>query len=347
MRIALGVAIAFLAVYMVALRPKSASAPVPPAPTPAGNVATGKPAVTGAGKAVEAAKGAVAATEAQQTKEGQDAGVVPSTGDDTATRSAPGSKAAPRPAAPAVPAADVAGLPRPVAKAIQAHEVLALLFTNGVSADDRAVQRSLAAAEHRIGEHKVLFRSVPLGTISRYGRITRGADVEQSPTVVVVDRQLRATNLVGYVDPLTVEQAVVDALRASGSAFGVSFLRGLNAHTSAVAHDLNALPVPGNGRQYVRYLHAANERFASFVRGVRALPAHGEWAAVKRGTVHDLLAMRSVRTGLARSLGKHPGDAKLHRLVGAARTRDARAEHRFAVRAQRHHLISATIPALP
>ena len=94
MRIVLGVAVAFLAVYMIALRPKSASAPVPPAATPAGNVNTGKPAVTGMGKAVEAAKGAVAATEAQQTKEGRDAGVVPSTGDQSTTGSAAASKPA-------------------------------------------------------------------------------------------------------------------------------------------------------------------------------------------------------------------------------------------------------------
>lgn len=348
MRIVLGVAVAFLAVYLIALRPKSESAPPPPAP--AGNVATGKPAVTGAGKAVEAAKGAVAATEAQQTKEGQDAGVIPSTGDETAKRSSSASTSASHSrahSAPAVAAADVAGLPRPVARAIKGGEVLTLLFTNRVSADDRAVQAAVRAASHRFGDGKVFFGRVPLGKIARYGRITRGADVEQSPTVVVVDRKLRATTLVGYVDAVTVEQAVVDALRGSGGAFSVAFLRSLDAQTSAVAHDLNGLPVPGNGRQFVRYLRHANPRFAAYVRAVKAIPAHGRWAKLKRATLHDLVAMRGARTGLARSLGAKPSDAKLHRLVGPARSHDAAAEHRFAARAERHHLISARIPALP
>ena len=37
-------------------------------------------------------------------------------------------------------------------------------------------------------------------SVSRYQAITRGVDVEQSPTIVVADRNLKAETLVGYVD---------------------------------------------------------------------------------------------------------------------------------------------------
>ena len=48
----------------------------------------------------------------------------------------------------------------------------------------------------------------------RYQAITRGADLEQSPTIVVADRNLKAETLVGFVDAETIQQTVVDALRA-------------------------------------------------------------------------------------------------------------------------------------
>jgi hypothetical protein len=139
----------------------------------------------------------------------------------------------------------------------------------------------------------------------------------------------------------------VDALRASGGAFTVPFLRSLNAQTSAAAHDLNRLTVPSGGTQYVGYLHRSADRLAAFARGVRAIKAHGRWVAVKRGALADVATMRSTREHLAKALGAHPDAAKLRKLVPAARTRDAAAAKRFAKRAERHGLISAEIPALP
>jgi len=348
MRIVLVVVVAFLGIYVMFLRPRTEVAPVAPAPAPAGNVNTGKPAVTGPGKAVEAAKGAVAATERQQAAEGRNAGVTPATratGTATTPATKPAHKAA-RPA-PAGPAVDTAGLPAPVARAIAAHKVLALLFTNEVSADDRAVQVALRHAGHTVAG--VFVRVAPVGTIARYGRITRGADVQQSPTLVVVDRKLRATTLVGYVDALTSEQASGDAARASRGALHAPFLRSLDGMTSSVAHDLNRLPVPvrGEGSQYARFLRSADRRFARYVRAVGAIPAGRRWRGVKRASLSDLARMRSARDGLAWSLGAHPTRAKLDRLVPAAVARDAAASERFTARAKRLHLVSVAIPGLP
>lgn len=207
MRIVLVAAVAFLGAYMMFLRPKADVGPVAaaPAPAPAGNVHTGKPAVTGPGRAVEAAQGAAAATNREQAAQGGGAAVAPTSHATSASHPAHTAT----PAAPAAPAVDTAGLPAPVARAVAAHEVLALLFTNRVSADDRMVQAGLRHARRAV--NGVFAQVVPLSALARYGPITRGADVQQSPTLVVVDRRLRATTLVGYVDGLTIEQALLDA----------------------------------------------------------------------------------------------------------------------------------------
>ena len=52
--------------------------------------------------------------------------------------------------------------------------------------------------------------------VPRYQAITRGVDVEQSPTVVVVDRNFKADSCsIGYVDRDAINQAIVDAMRRS------------------------------------------------------------------------------------------------------------------------------------
>ena len=90
--------------------------------------------------------------------------------------------------------------------------MLVLLFYNGRSADDKAVRRALSHV-HRHGG-KVFVDAHWIKNVGPYQAITRGADLEQSPTTIVVDRDLKAESLVGYVDTRTIDQAVADALRA-------------------------------------------------------------------------------------------------------------------------------------
>jgi hypothetical protein len=342
MRIVLAVAVAFLAVYMVALRPKAAVTPpaAPPA-KPAGNVNTGKPAVTGLGKAVQAAKGAAAKTEAEQKAEGGDAGATGTAPGTQSGAAATGTAAkhATRPAAkPAfkAPAVDTSGLPKPVARAIHRHEVLALLFSDRTSPDDRAVQSALRQVR---GDTKGLYAHVAsIRTISRYGPITRGADVQQSPTVVVVDRRMKATSLVGYVDALTIRQAVVNAMRSSGGLFADPFLRHVNNSCSSAAHDIAALPQPTSGTQYATAARADTARWDRFVHGVRGLPAGRRWTAFRAATLKDLVAMQSARHALVHSLGKHPTTAQAVRADQRFTTRNTPVFNRFAKRADRHGL---------
>lgn len=206
LRILLVAAIAFLAAWMLFLRPgpeELPSTPVTPAVTSGGGSA--------AGDAVAGANAASAQADAQ-------AGAL---ADGTAATTAPGT-AVGAPAAPATQAATgepvevnpqaLARLPRDVARAVRRDKVVALLFWNSEAPEDRRVRRSLRSA-NTYGD-KVFVKAASVRDISRYAPITRGVDVQQSPTVVIVDADLHAESLVGYVARTTIRQALSDALRA-------------------------------------------------------------------------------------------------------------------------------------
>jgi hypothetical protein len=227
-RILLVCAVAFMAAWMLFLRPSTdagtpaVDAPAPAASTPPAVAAGGEKAESLAGKAVEKANEATAATDARVerladgTETAADAGsaanatgtgTVPATAGDTAVPGTePGGKLTAK-------AAAAGGLPLRVLKAIGDHKVVVLLFWSPKSADDKAVRKALANIDRHDG--KVLAHATNLKRIARYGQITRGANVEQSPTIVVVDRKMKVETLVGYVDRVTIDQAVTDALRNS------------------------------------------------------------------------------------------------------------------------------------
>lgn len=118
--------------------------------------------------------------------------------------------------APRAPRAARSRIPAPTAspvavqQALAAGKVVVLLFWNHRSSDDRAVRDELA----HVGTYggRALIAAAPVRDVSRYGEVTTGVQVLQSPTVVVVDRQRRASVLVGYTDRAEIGQAVLNAL---------------------------------------------------------------------------------------------------------------------------------------
>jgi hypothetical protein len=305
-RIVLGAAIAFLAVYMVFLRPKTDATPAPAPATPAGNVNTGAPAQTGFGKAVEAAKSAAAASNAASAKSSAEALAAgsDSTGTQSATGAATGTaKGSTTP--PATPAsAKATGLPLSVLKAVADHKVLALLFWNPKSPDDQLVHKALKHAERFHGE--VFIHAAPISKVSRYARITRGADVEQASTIVIVDRKLRSTNLVGYVNTMAIDQAVLDALRSSGGLFKTDYLKRVNGACSSVVHDIVAMPQATTVRQAPRALSSGVDRFGRFVHELRVTPAPSRLHGFHTTLVAEAAAMQAFHRSQVRALGKHP-----------------------------------------
>ena len=223
-RILLVCAVAFMAAWMLFLRPSSdAGTPAAEAPVPAANAPTadrpveagGEQADSLAGKAVEAANDASAAADqrVERIENGTETAADAASAAN-ATQSTTGNAAAGAEKAPAAKEADaaVAGLPKRVANALERHKVVALLFWTPKASEDRAVRKALTGIDRHDG--KVLAHATHIKRIATYQQITRGANVEQSPTIVVIDRNRNVQSLVGYVDRVSIDQVVTDALRA-------------------------------------------------------------------------------------------------------------------------------------
>jgi len=208
-RIVLICAVAFMAAWMTVLKPKPVTA------EPDGSTATtttqAPTAQSAAGRFAQRAEAAKATAESAAAKAaGEDtaaaAGTSAATKAGTTAVTTGGATAAAKPAKPA-------GLPTRVRTALADDKVVVLLFWTPRAADDRAVHAELAKVDRHAG--KVVVQAAPVARIARFQRITRGADVAQSPTVVVVGRDRKAETLVGYVDHVSVDQLVTDALRNS------------------------------------------------------------------------------------------------------------------------------------
>jgi pyruvate/2-oxoglutarate dehydrogenase complex dihydrolipoamide acyltransferase (E2) component len=203
MRIALAATLAFVALWLVALRPKPVEdvAPAPvPAAEPNSTSLTERPA-----QAAEAVGNANAA----------------SAGHEAAANGAPAS-AAPATQAPApAAAADKAPAAKPaktssartdrgadaVLRDLDAGRTVVLLFWDRRAPDDRSARHAVARVDRRGG--KVGVHVAPIRDLGRYGRITQSVPVTQSPTVLVIGRDKKAETITG----LTVAEEIDDKVR--------------------------------------------------------------------------------------------------------------------------------------
>ena len=219
-RILIVCAVAFLAAWMLFLRPSAdAGAPAEEAPVPTASQpvdAGGEQAESLAGKAVEKANDAKAKADATsasidaQSDAAGDGVVATTPGQPVAPATDPAQPAGAAAPAKAKTAEDAGGLPLRVLHAIADRKVVVLLFWQPKSADDRMVRKALSGIDRHHG--RVVAQAAHINRIAAYQQITRGANVEQSPTIVVVDRDRKVQTLVGYVDRMTIDQAVTDAL---------------------------------------------------------------------------------------------------------------------------------------
>jgi hypothetical protein len=300
-RIVLAAAAIFLVAWMTVLRPKSDAVPTPPAATPAGNLATGQAAVSAPGKLAEKAK---AAAENAAAKQEQNAGEE-TTGTGTAT-----TPATTQPAGSATAASDdTKGLPKPVARAIARNQALVLVFFNHRIAVDRDVKRAVAKVDRWDG--KVFVKAIPVSKVGRYTRITGGAGVEQTPTVVVVDRDLKATTIVGFTDTRSVDQLIVDALRNSGGLFSSAYLRDVNTVCSRYDRGFLTIVQPSDSSQVPGYVRSSSRKWASFETSLRGVRAPKRFAGWKKSVVHDAATLSTVFADWSHALGKHPSSAKI------------------------------------
>ena len=204
--------VVFMAAWFAFLKPGGGS-DVAPAASPAATTVPAKDpnakTSTSLGAAVQKAEGAKQAAESQAAANAGESAPSSTASSSTASPSTGGTVAqAPAGKSDAVEQ----NLPLDVAKAMAAKKVLVVLFWNPKAADDRAVRKALKGVGRHHGAVAVHVANVK--DVARYAPITRGVDVQQSPSLVVVDRKLQGDLLTGYVDRATIDQAVSDALRA-------------------------------------------------------------------------------------------------------------------------------------
>ena len=105
------------------------------------------------------------------------------------------------------------GLPRDVARALDAKKVVVLFFYEPAASDDQATRAAVRAVRSAGGGagRVALFQDV-VARISDYRRIVGSLGISQSPAMVVIDRNRNAELLQGYLDSGTIRQTVRDAL---------------------------------------------------------------------------------------------------------------------------------------
>jgi hypothetical protein len=203
MRIALGVVLAFAALWFVALRPKPVSsnvdAPLPAAPAKKATPAKAKAKATAETKAkVHQAAAAPAAAKPKAA----------------APAKAETAKAAPaKPAPTPAPEAKKLTPSQQVVADVKSGHTVVLLFWDGKnhSSDDRAVRRAVSDVDRHGG--KVRVRVAPLDRIGDYEAIVKGAPVQTSPTVLVIDRKAQARLIEGLTVTREIDNAVGRALK--------------------------------------------------------------------------------------------------------------------------------------
>jgi hypothetical protein len=287
MRILLAGAVVFLAVWFTLLRPKSAEVPASTTTTPAGNVNTGQPAVSGPGKAVEKAK--TAATEAEgaaKAAAGEPAETTKTT-PGTATTTSPDAQADP---VVAVSPDQLAKLPKDVAKAVTGHKVmvLAVLGDKGqhwrpMADDDRYVRNTLKDVNRYGGD--VFVKQVPLAKIGSYGTIVNDLKINQTPSVVVVDAKLKANVIEGYLDKVSINQAIADARAGSISPLITdSYLRAANqvCASSTTLFTRWSLPTARGQKARVASVKRLRADFADYTVAVKRLKAPARWRVLDR-----------------------------------------------------------------
>ena len=91
-------------------------------------------------------------------------------------------------------------------------KIVLLLFWNPKGADDAVVRNEVRAL---VGHGKKIALHVALANqVATFGTITRGVQVEQTPTILIINQRGHATALTGFTDVVSLEQAIAEARRS-------------------------------------------------------------------------------------------------------------------------------------
>jgi hypothetical protein len=94
--------------------------------------------------------------------------------------------------------------------ALQQHKVLAVLFYNPASADDRAVASELSSISTHGGA--VVKLAVPIQELASYSGLLSQDPINYSPTLVLIDRHGQADEIAGFADSFEINQRLAGVL---------------------------------------------------------------------------------------------------------------------------------------
>jgi hypothetical protein len=291
-RILLVCAIAFLAAWMLFLRPSEEPAPSPDPAAVTGSPAAKDPGATTESGAGAAVQGATAAAGNAGDAAAAGAGETAPSGPGTAATTGAG-------AAGAVPALDpkaVAKLPRDVRRALEQRKVLVVGVLSLLSKpwrpmpdDDRFVRRSLGRANRYGGN--VVVKTISTGRLARYDAVLKGLDLSQTPSVVVVDRERKAVVLKGYVDRISINQAIADARRTSiDTRIKDPYLQRVNTLCGRYNLRVSRISAPTVRQRPARWFARQQRLATSYRRQFAAVPAKGDWKPLRDDVVRVLRA---------------------------------------------------------
>ncbi len=210
---------------------KSAAAPT--------HVYTGPvPGLQGLSRAIDKAHGAVAQsqTDAKRFEHAEPSGTSPQT---TATGASPSAKSAAAAATAAAAShpqaasrsksangraksatspAKSGGLTVPtmqlvVERELKQKKTVLIFFWSPRGTEDVAVRTQLPVVAHALGGTVAIHYSLP-HEVTDYGRITNTVQVNQTPTILIVNTRGRTTTLTGLTDAFSIEQAVAEARKS-------------------------------------------------------------------------------------------------------------------------------------
>lgn len=218
--------------------PSSASAPAAKPATPATPYHGSAPGVAGLTRAIEKAHGAVTQSEQNarrlQEKSAQASGdssrgpaasipsSTPKTGAEAAHTATPKSAAtAPKGTSIASSATGArsgsqpkAGAARsmqaPVERALERGELVTVLFWNPKGIVDRLVHSELQSVGHASGGNVAVFVA-GAKQVGSFGSFTKAVQVNETPTILIVNPRGQATTLVGLTDVFSIDQAIGEA----------------------------------------------------------------------------------------------------------------------------------------
>ncbi len=110
-----------------------------------------------------------------------------------------------RHAAGGAPAMQVA-----VERQLAQNKTVVILFWSPRGAEDIAVRQQVPIAARALGGSVAVHYALP-HQVTEYGKITNTVQVNQTPTILIVNKRAQATTLTGLTDAFAIEQAVAEA----------------------------------------------------------------------------------------------------------------------------------------